>query len=136
MRAAAIVLSLALVGGLLVALRSRGLSQLRTFASNPLILATVALWVAVGHWNAYFDALIYITDSAKIVLQVILRRILLEDMMDYVVGGPTEIPGQSRPTGEVVKAAIIMLSTLPIIMVYPFLQRYFVKGVMIGAIKG
>jgi putative aldouronate transport system permease protein len=100
------------------------------------VMATVALWVAVGHWNAYFDALIYLTDQARIVLQVILRRILLEDSMDYVVGGPTEVPGQSRPTGEVVKAAIIMLSTLPIILIYPFLQRYFVRGIILGGVKG
>lgn len=100
------------------------------------VIATVALWVAVGHWNAYFDALIYITNQKKLVIQIILRRILMEDQLDYVSGGPTEIPGQSRPTGEVVKAAIIMVATLPIICVYPFLQRYFVSGIILGSVKG
>lgn len=100
------------------------------------VIATVALWVAVGHWNAYFDALIYITDQRKLVIQIILRRILMEDQLDYVSGGPMEVPGQSRPTGEVVKAAIIMVATLPIICVYPFLQRYFVSGIILGAVKG
>ena len=104
--------------------------------SKP-VLATIALWMAVHHWNAYFDALIYITDRSKIVIQVILRRILLEDQMDFVSGGMmVEVIGEKRPTGEVIKAAIIMVSTLPIIMVYPFLQKHFVKGIMLGAVKG
>jgi putative aldouronate transport system permease protein len=101
------------------------------------VLATVALWVAVGHWNAYFDALIYIPDHRKAVMQLILRWILLENSQEYAFGQGPEMPGQvsNAPTSEIMKAAIIMVSTLPIVAVYPFLQRYFVTGIMLGSVK-
>jgi putative aldouronate transport system permease protein len=103
--------------------------------SKP-VLATIALWVAVYHWNAYFDALIYITDQSKTVIQVILRRILLEDQIDFVTSNQfTEFKAGNQPTGEMVKAAIIMVATVPIVIVYPFLQKYFVKGIMLGSVK-
>ncbi len=102
--------------------------------SKP-VLATVALWVAVGHWNAYFDALIYLTNQRKTVIQVTLRWILLEGQTDLVTGGGPELYGQNAPTPDIVKAAIIMVSTLPIVIVYPFLQRYFVTGIMLGSVK-
>jgi putative aldouronate transport system permease protein len=104
--------------------------------SKP-VLATVALWVAVGHWNAYFDALIYIPDHRKAVMQLILRWILLENSQEYAFGQGPEMPGQvsNAPTSEIMKAAIIMVSTLPIVAVYPFLQRYFVTGIMLGSVK-
>lgn len=97
------------------------------------VLATVALWQAVSHWNAYLDVLLYINDRSKYVLQVILRRILLENEADMYIS--SMVAGQVETTTETVKSAIIIVSTLPIIMVYPFLQKYFVKGIMIGAIK-
>lgn len=100
-------------------------------------LATISLWVAVGHWNAYFDALIYITDRSKYVLPVILRRILLENQLEMFLPGQVDTSGAvSKPTGETVKAAIIMISTLPIVAFYPFLQKYFTRGIMLGAVKG
>jgi putative aldouronate transport system permease protein len=104
--------------------------------SKP-VLATVALWVAVGHWNAYFDALIYVPDHRKAVMQLILRWILLENQQEFTFGQGPEQPGQvsSAPTSEIMKAAIIMVSTLPIVAVYPFLQRYFVTGIMLGSVK-
>ncbi len=104
--------------------------------SKP-VLATVALWVAVGHWNAYFDALIYVPDHRKAVIQLILRWILLENQQEFNFGQGPEQPGQvsSAPTSEIMKAAIIMVSTLPIVAVYPFLQRYFVTGIMLGSVK-
>jgi len=104
--------------------------------SKP-VLATVALWVAVGHWNAYFDALIYIPDHKKAVMQLILRWILLENQQEFTFGQGPELPGQASnaPTSEIMKAAIIMVSTLPIVAVYPFLQRYFVTGIMLGSVK-
>jgi putative aldouronate transport system permease protein len=101
--------------------------------SKP-ILATMALFIAVAHWNAYFDALIYITDRDKYVLQVILRRVLLEGQGDMFVSGP-EIANLAPPTAETVKAALVIVTTLPIIVVYPFLQRYFIKGTLLGAVK-
>jgi putative aldouronate transport system permease protein len=101
--------------------------------SKP-ILATMALFIAVAHWNAYFDALIYITDRDKYVLQVILRRVLLEGQGDMFVAGP-DSAYMVPPTAETVKAALVMVTTLPIILVYPFLQRYFIKGTLLGAVK-
>jgi len=99
-------------------------------------LATIGLWIAVGHWNAYFDALIYITDRDKYVLQVVLRRILLEGQVDMFIPSSMDISGVAqRPTGETVKAALVMVGTIPIVLVYPFLQRHFIKGTLLGAIK-
>lgn len=103
--------------------------------SKP-VLATIGLWIAVTHWNAYLDALIYITDRDKYVLQVVLRRILLEGQVDmFVTPGMDGAMGAQRPTPETVKAALVMVSTLPIVAVYPFLQRYFIKGTLLGAVK-
>jgi putative aldouronate transport system permease protein len=102
--------------------------------SKP-ILATMALFIAVAHWNAYFDALIYITDRDNYVLQVILRRVLLEGQADMFVDGPDVSGVVAPPTAETVKAALVMVTTLPIIIVYPFLQRYFIKGTLLGAVK-
>ncbi|HBN06481.1 MAG TPA: ABC transporter permease [Bacteroidales bacterium] len=102
--------------------------------SKP-IIATIALWLAVGHWNAWFDCLLYIKDTNKYVLQVILQRIILqgtEQMMQS--GGLIEGIYESRP--EVIKAACIFFTMLPILCVYPFIQKYFVKGIFIGSIKG
>jgi putative aldouronate transport system permease protein len=102
------------------------------------ILATVALWLAVGHWNAWFDVLIYITDDKLFTLQVVLRRIIItgtQQMLDLNISSEvlqTQI--QSSPEG--VKAAAIFVATLPILAAYPFIQRYFVKGIMIGSLKG
>lgn len=95
------------------------------------VLATLALWGAVAHWNNWFDAMLYMQDKTKITLQLLLRRLVIANMADPMMPVPTE---EEDP--EMVKAAIIMFTALPILVVYPFLQRYFVKGVMIGSIKG
>jgi putative aldouronate transport system permease protein len=102
-------------------------------------IATITLWVVVAHWNRYLDALIYITDRSKYVFQIIIRRVLLEDeieefLMTSLYAVEEETVG--KPTSETMKAAVIMVGTLPLVMVYPFLQRYFVKGIMLGAVKG
>ncbi|MFD2331731.1 carbohydrate ABC transporter permease [Cohnella sp. GCM10020058] len=103
--------------------------------STP-VLATVALWVAVGHWNAWFDSLIYISDPNKQVLQIVLRKIIIENNSNdintiiYKVGSTTQYSGRQ------LQATIIMFSVIPMILVYPFVQKYFVKGIMLGAIKG
>ncbi len=103
------------------------------------IIAVIALYLAVGYWNAYFNAMIFITDKDKYPLQIYLREILLTAK----TAESTPVSGQDAETAallekmvEVVKYGVIVVSTLPIICVYPFLQKYFVKGVMIGAIKG
>lgn len=98
------------------------------------IIATVGLWTAVGHWNAWFDSMIYITDPEKQVLQVTLRRIVLEGTNQLVSMYGEEV--NAKQTSETIKAAVTMVTALPILMVYPFIQKYFVKGVMVGSLKG
>ncbi|NSW90425.1 MAG: carbohydrate ABC transporter permease [Firmicutes bacterium] len=102
------------------------------------IIATVTLWYAVGHWNAWFDALIYITNEKLMVLQVILRKMVVEGSMQYMETSGTEFVSEHefQPTPDVIKAATIMVSSIPIIMVYPFVQKYFIQGIMIGSLKG
>jgi putative aldouronate transport system permease protein len=105
--------------------------------STP-ILATVALWLAVGHWNAWFDVLLYITDERKFVLQIVLRRIIItgtQQMMDLTTAGTTFVE-ETLSSPEGLKAASIYVATIPILCVYPFIQRYFVKGILIGSLKG
>lgn len=100
--------------------------------SKP-VLATLALWAAVGHWNAWFDAVLYVTDQNKQVLQFFLREIVITNT-DAETFGRTVV-GNFEYTSSI-KAATIMFAALPILIVYPFLQKYFVKGTMIGSLKG
>lgn len=102
--------------------------------SKP-VLATVALWTAVVHWNQWFDAMLYITDDRKQVLQNFLQRIVIESstqMLDLGMSS-TDI---TQFTPETVKAATVIVTILPIICFYPFVQKYFVKGILLGSIKG
>ena len=93
------------------------------------IFATLALFYGVGHWNEYINVIIYINNPDLSTLQLILRK-----MYTFAIN---QLDGDSLPPPvETVRAATIMLSTLPIVMVYPFLQRYFVQGVMVGSVKG
>ncbi|ALS28542.1 sugar ABC transporter permease [Paenibacillus sp. 32O-W] len=97
------------------------------------VIAVMVLFYGVWHWNKWFDALIYLRNRELFPLQLILREILIQNdtgsMMTSVSGG------DRMPIGETIKYATIMVATLPILFLYPFLQKYFVKGVMIGAIK-
>ncbi|MFC5651186.1 carbohydrate ABC transporter permease [Paenibacillus solisilvae] len=97
------------------------------------VIAVMILWYAVGHWNSYFSALIYLRDRELYPLQLILREILITNSTDAMMTGASA--GDKMPIGETIKYATIIVSTLPILCLYPFLQKYFVKGVMIGAIK-
>ncbi len=102
----------------------------------PMAMATVAvlvLFYAVGHWNEFFNPMIYFKSREKYPLQVILREILITDSTDNLT---TDMEGDKSMISQVIKYSTIIVSTLPILVVYPFLQRYFTKGVMIGAIKG
>ena len=101
------------------------------------ILATITLWVAVNHWNAYFDAMIYMHDITKQPMAVVLRRILVQSILAGISSQVMdELRSVSPVTPETTKAAVIMVTTIPIIIVYPFLQKYFAKGIMLGAVKG
>ena len=100
--------------------------------SKP-ILATVGLWLIVGNWNAWFDCLVYMRSGSKQVLQVVLRRILNEGSNEMLEGANVEDMAVSP---EMLKAATIFVSTIPVLLIYPFLQKYFVRGITLGAVKG
>lgn len=98
------------------------------------IIAVIALYLAVGYWNGYFNAMIYLTDRTKMPLQIFLREMLLIDTQTDVMDG--ELAGQMNQLKSVIKYAVIVLTSLPIMCLYPFLQKYFVHGVMVGSLKG
>lgn len=102
--------------------------------SGP-VVAVMALFFGVGHWNEWFNALIYITTRTKFPLQLILREILLANNTDSMMGGVV-VDRDRQEISETIQYATIIVSTVPILFIYPFVQKYFVKGVMIGAIKG
>ena len=100
------------------------------------IIAVLVLYYGVGHWNGYFAAMIYLSDSSKFTLQQVLRTIIIQNTID-----PTQMVGvdellRKRGLSELLKYSLVVISTLPMMLVYPFVQKHFVKGVMIGAIKG
>lgn len=99
------------------------------------IIAVLGLYYAVGRWNDYFTALIYNNNAANDPLQIVLRRILLLNEA-FESGSGSVAGGYAQSSAEQVKYAIIIISTLPIMAVYPFVQKHFSKGVMIGAVKG
>ena len=97
-------------------------------------LATIALWTAVIHWNAWFDAMIFITSNEKQVVQIFLQRIVIENSVkDMQFGTPNF--NEQLYTPDALKAAVTVVTVLPILAVYPFVQRYFVKGITLGGIK-
>ncbi len=100
------------------------------------IMATIGLFYAVGHWNEYFNSMMYINDPAKFTLQLKLRQLLFSEELAQLSGNFDLMEGNNTSMPESLKAASIVISTIPIIVVYPWLQKYFVKGVMIGSIKG
>jgi putative aldouronate transport system permease protein len=102
--------------------------------SKP-ILAVMVLFYAVGHWNSFFNALIYIRDEGKYPLQLVLREILLISQSAQMDGGSVGLEKQIL-LSESIKFAVIIVSSLPVLIMYPLVQRHFVKGVMIGSVKG
>ncbi len=97
------------------------------------VVAVMILFYSVGHWNSWFPAMVFLRTREKYPLQLVLREILIASSTDSMT---TEASSADKePIGETVKYATIMTATLPILFVYPFLQRYFIKGIMIGALK-
>lgn len=96
-------------------------------------IATISLFYAVAHWNAWFDSLIFMNDKQMWTLQLLLREIIRNANMSDLMDTESIL---SLPPTESVKMATVVVATLPILMVYPFLQKYFVKGVMVGSLKG
>lgn len=99
------------------------------------VVAVMILFYGVGHWNAWFDAMIFLRERELYPLQLILREILISNSNDIMLGGVTDI-GDRELIGESIQYATIMVATLPILFIYPFVQKYFVKGVLVGALKG
>ena len=97
------------------------------------IIAVITLYYAVGHWNSYFGALIYLNSRALHPLQIVLREILIVNSMDAL---DIETETAQATMRDLIKYALIVVSTVPILCLYPFVQKYFMKGVMIGSIKG
>nr|WP_310500979.1 carbohydrate ABC transporter permease [Paenibacillus qinlingensis] len=100
------------------------------------IVAVMVLFYGVGHWNAFFNALIYLNDRSMFPLQLILREILIQNQMQDMLNSGVEISEKQLMMVESIKYSVIVVSSIPVLLLYPLLQRYFVKGVMIGAIKG
>ena len=104
--------------------------------STP-IIAVLCLWVAIGLWNGYFNPLIYINTEDKYPLQLIIKRILLMAQVDF--GNSSVDPRvvmENQYLSQMLRYGTIIISSLPLMLIYPFVQKYFVKGVMIGAVKG
>lgn len=102
----------------------------------PLVLPTVAvmvLYYGVQHWNSWFNASIYLNESSKYPLQLVLRGILISNDTQQMTTGVDA--GSTLAISETIKHAIIVISTVPILCIYPFLQKYFIKGAMVGAVK-
>jgi len=122
--------------------RIDGAGELRIFLqivvplSKPIIM-TLALWMAVGAWNEWFVGMMYITDYRKQVVQNYLQRIINEGNTNLLSAGSAGADGSmNTTTPETIKSASIIVTMLPILCVYPFIQKYFVKGVTLGAVKG
>lgn len=95
-------------------------------------LATVSLFIMVGHWNSWFDGLLYMSNPSDYPLASFLQTVVVQTNAQSMAMSQSEVAAMAEQS---VKAAQIFISTLPIILVYPFLQRYFVKGIVLGAVK-
>ncbi len=103
--------------------------------SKP-VIAVITLYYAVAHWNSYFNAFLYITDSKLYPLQLVLRNILLANQIDTAMTTDFDTMTSKQGLADVLKYSLIVVSTLPVMIMYPFVQKHFTKGVMIGAVKG
>ncbi len=99
------------------------------------LIAVMTLFYGVGHWNSYFQPMLYLTDKAKYPLQLVLKNILVSSQPDATLAGLTNRVELYQQT-EMLKYALVVVSSLPMIMLYPFVQKHFVQGIMVGSIKG
>lgn len=126
---------------LLEAAQIDGCSDFRFFFEFVLplskaVLAVIAMQYAIGHWNAYFNAFIYLSDAGKYPLQIFLRQILIMNQINLADVADPEAAIAMQGMAELLKYSLIVVATAPILCIYPFLQKYFVKGVMMGSLKG
>lgn len=124
--------------GLIEAAKIDGASQFRIFFSlviplSKAVIAVMALYYAVGQWNSYFNAMIFLQDEAKYPLQLVLKEILIAS--ESTVGGSGETILEQYRLANQLKYASVIVSSVPVLMLYPFVQKYFAQGVMIGSLK-
>ena len=103
------------------------------------VIATVSLWVAVGAWNDWTTTLLYVTERELYPLQYVMMQLVKEAEVAAKMAQQAAMTGGeyiAKPTSDSITAATVMVTTIPIIMVYPFLQKYFISGVTLGAVKG
>ena len=100
------------------------------------IIATIAMWQFVGMWNSYFDAMIYLNDAAKQPLQLVLRSILIQNQPEPGMVSDMQSTAARAQLAELLKYATIIISSIPLMILYPFFQKYFDNGIMAGAVKG
>ena len=100
------------------------------------IIATIAMWQFVGMWNSYFDAMIYLNDETKQPLQLVLRSILIQNQPEPGMVSDMQSTAARAQLAELLKYATIIISSLPLMIMYPFFQKYFDSGIMAGAVKG
>ena len=100
------------------------------------IIATIAMWQFVGMWNSYFDAMIYLNDAAKQPLQLVLRAILIQSQPEPGMVSDMQSTAARAQLAELLKYATIIISSIPLMILYPFFQKYFDSGIMAGAVKG
>lgn len=100
------------------------------------IIATIAMWQFVGMWNSYFDAMIYLNDAAKQPLQLVLRAILIQSQPEPGMVSDMQSTAARAQLAELLKYATIIISSVPLMIMYPFFQKYFDNGIMAGAVKG
>ena len=126
---------------LLEAAQMDGCSDIRFFASIVLplskaVIAVLVLFYGVSHWNSYFNAMIYLNDKELYPLTIYLKEILMASQIDPSTVADPELQNRIARMAAVIKYALIVVSMIPILILYPFIQKYFVKGVMIGSVKG
>lgn len=118
-----------------------GCNDYRFFISMVLplskaVIAVISLYYAVGHWNEYFSAFLYLNDPKLYPLQLVLRDILVANSVDPNMVMDAETVAAKMGLSDLLKYSLIVISSLPVILVYPFVQKFFVKGVMVGSLKG
>ncbi|MCL2834249.1 MAG: carbohydrate ABC transporter permease [Treponema sp.] len=100
------------------------------------IIAVLCMFYAVGHWNSYFSAMIYLRDPAKRTLQLVLRDILIVNVLNEDMLRDAETQAKMEGLAQLLKYSLMVIASVPMLVMYPFIQKHFIKGIMVGAIKG
>jgi putative aldouronate transport system permease protein len=100
------------------------------------VIAVLAMWQFVGMWNSYFDAMIYLNDASKQPLQLVLRAILIQNQPESGMISDMQSTAQKAQLTKLLKYATIIISSIPLLVMYPFFQKYFDAGIMAGSVKG